>query len=85
MFAKEAVENEGGVETPVAGVVVDEDGVDLETVVGCRGVNWSREGMAMGGFVVVMVEGFREGPDGGVGVKNVRGDQDVFEAVSVLA
>ena len=77
MLGEEQVEDELGVERPVAGVGEDED-----------------EGDAQDGWVVVVVggerersggggarKGGREGPHGWVGGEDVRGGDDVAEAV----
>lgn len=91
---EEEVEDQLGVEGPVAGVVVDEDGVDLEGVIGRWGVILGGGGGRGGGGevrgagegarvrVVVGEEGAGEGPDGGVGGVDVGGGEDVGEAVS---
>lgn len=81
---EEEVEDELGVEGPVAGVVVDEDGVDFEGVGegvrGGGGVRGVREGARV--REVVGEEGAGEGPDGGVGGVDVGGGEGVGEAVS---
>lgn len=89
---EEEVEDQLGVEGPVAGVVVDEDGVDFEGVIGRWGATLGGGGGGGGGEVrgagegarvrvVVGEEGAGEGPDGGVGGVDVGGGEDVGEAV----
>ena len=81
---EQEVEEELGVEGPVAGVVEDEDGVDFEV--------WRWGGDGGGGGVgggeraglrgVVGLEVVREGPDGRVGGDDVGGGDDAREAVA---
>ena len=85
LVRQEQVEDESRVESPVSGIVEDEDGVDFQAV-------------GQGGRAVGVVDGFAEptgmlgvvgseiaceGPDGRAGVDDVGGRDDVHEAVSV--
>ena len=84
----EEVEDELKVETPVTGVVVDEDGGDTEIF--CRRSRVGRSGIMdwKGKWIMVGVRGMvsgertREGPDVGMVVVDVGGDEDLAEAIA---
>ena len=78
-MGEQEIYDELEVEAPVAGIVVDEYGCDLEGGRGVRRgrrrrvVDWKRKGTAGAGRVVGG-EGAGEGPDGGMVVVDVGGD-----------
>nr|POE90067.1 hypothetical protein CFP56_20534 [Quercus suber] len=76
---EQRVEDDGAVEAPVARVVVDEDGVDLEAGGGVGGVDGGWQGLGEG--AVVVEEDFGEGPDVRVCGDDVARRHDVGEAV----
>ena len=69
------------VESPVAGVVEDEDGVEFEGLGNIDEINRSGEGSD--GVVVVVAEDLVEGPDGRVGNEYISRSNDVLEPIPV--